>query len=121
MRNRQTGITLIGWLVLLIPVAIVGYAIIRLTPLYLNYMKVTRSLDQLAVEYKGDEQVTMPALRNSLEKRFDIESIDYPALKDVDIHREGKIWVAEAKYEDVVPLFADISLLVKFDKRVELR
>src|SRR5882724_2623060 len=44
MRNRQQGITSIGWLVLLAPFAIVLYAGIRLAPLYLNYMKVVREI-----------------------------------------------------------------------------
>ena len=42
MRQRQRGITFIGWIVLLIPVAIVGYALIRVAPVYLNYMKVAK-------------------------------------------------------------------------------
>jgi hypothetical protein len=121
MRNKQQGITLIGWIVLLVPVAIVFYAGVRLTPAYLNYMKVARSVEQLAEEYKGDEQVTAPQLRTSLQKRFDVQSVDYPAVQDIDFHREGTRWVAEAKYEDIVPFVSQISLLVKFDKRVELR
>jgi hypothetical protein len=120
MRNKQQGVTLIGWIVLLVPVAIVFYAGIRLAPAYLNYMKVARSVEQVAAEYKGEEQVTLQQLRNSLEKRFDVESVDYPAVKDIDFHREGTRWVAQAKYEDIVPFVSQISLLVKFDKRVEL-
>ena len=53
MRNKQRGVTVIGWLILLIPFAIVGYAGIRLLPLYLNYMKVTRTLDQVHGELRG--------------------------------------------------------------------
>ena len=48
----------------------------------------------------------------SLEKRFDIESIEFPTVKDIDIHRDGEHWVAIADYEDVAPLFGNISLLV---------
>ena len=44
MHSRQAGITFIGWLFLLVPVAIVGYAGIRLLPVYLTYMKVAKAV-----------------------------------------------------------------------------
>jgi hypothetical protein len=120
MRHSQRGVTMIGWLFLLVPVAIVVYAGIRLTPIYLNYMRVARSLEQLATENKADEgSNTAEGLRRSLEKHFDIESIEHPALKDINIHRDGDHWVAEADYEDVAPLFGNVSVLVQFDKQVE--
>jgi len=55
MRNRQQGITAIGWLVLLTPFAIVLYAGIRLAPLYLNYLKVVRAID-VAAEQRQEWQ-----------------------------------------------------------------
>ncbi len=77
MIRRQRGVTFIGWLFLLIPVAIVGYVGIRLIPIYLNYMRVAHSMDQTAVEMKTEEGASLtPALiRNTLNKHFDIESI----------------------------------------------
>ena len=120
MQARQRGITFIGWIVLLIPVAIVGYAAVRIVPLYLNFMKVSKAIDQTATEAKGDEQITGQALRNSLDKRFDIDSVSYPRPDQIAFAREGKSWVAEARYEDVAPLFANISILLRFDKRVTL-
>lgn len=120
MRHRQRGITFIGWIVLLIPVAIVGYALIRVVPVYLNYMKVAKALEQIASESKGEEQLSVQALRNSLDKRFDIDSVNYPRSDQVSFVREGKSWVAEARYEDVTPLFGNASILLRFDKRVTL-
>lgn len=117
MRTRQNGITLIGWIVLLVPVAIVGYAAIRLTPVYLNYMKVAKALDTIAEENAGSEQVNPAAVRVALEKQFDIDAINYPPVSAVLVARDGQKWVLTANYEDIVPMFADVSLLVKFDKR----
>ena len=120
MRQRQTGITFIGWLFLLIPVAVVGYCAIRLTPVYLNAMKVSKALKATATEFKGEEQINPAAVRVALEKRFDIDSIDFPDLKTVTIAREGDRWVMESNYEDTVKLFKNISLLVQFDERAEI-
>ena len=118
MRHSQRGVTLIGWVVLLVPVAIVVYAGIRLTPIYLNYMRVAKSLSQIASEARGGDTTNATTLRNALEKHFDIESITVPATKEIDIHRENEHWVAIADYEEVAPLFSNVSLLVQFHKVV---
>jgi hypothetical protein len=120
MRHSQRGITFIGWLVLLVPVAIVGYAGIRLTPIYLNYMRVAKSLSQVASETKGGDTASVQAMRVSLEKHFDIEGITHPTVQDVDIHRANDHWVAIIDYEDLAPVFGNISLLVQFHKEVEI-
>jgi len=119
MYRKQRGITFLGWLVLLVPVAIVAYAAIRLTPVYLNYMRVAHGLDQAAADARGQETVTAQSIRISLEKRFDIESITFPDVRDVIIHNDGGTWTLEAKYTDAAPLFANLSLEADFDKVVK--
>ena len=117
MRNRQQGITAIGWLVLLTPFAIVLNAGIRLAPLYLNYMKVVRALEVAASSAKSGagDQV---AIRTAIDRHFEIDMVDYPTTKDIQIRREGTAWVIEAKYDDEAPLLGNVSLHVTFDKRV---
>jgi hypothetical protein len=117
MRNRQQGITAIGWLVLLTPFAIVLYAGIRLAPLYLNYLKVVRALEVAASSAKSGsgDQV---AIRTAIDRHFEIDMVDYPTTKDIQIRREGTAWVIEAKYDDEAPLLGNVSLHVTFDKIV---
>ncbi len=119
MRTRQRGLTFIGWLVLLIPLAIVAYAGIRLTPIYLNYMKVARSLDAVQTEFKADD-ASPGSIRNSLEKHFDIESVDYPTVKDINVNKDGRAWIIDASYDDQAPLFSNISIQVTFHKTVQI-
>jgi hypothetical protein len=121
MRKSQRGVTFIGWVVLLAPFAVLGYAGIRLAPIYMNYFRVVRALEQLATESKGESQINPSAVRASLDKRFDVEYVDHPAGKDIDVHREGDHWVAIADYEDVAPLIGNVSILVQFHKQVELQ
>ena len=121
MRHRQTGITFIGWLFLLLPVAIVAFAVIRLVPVYLNYSKVTRAITQTAAGEHGSGGAVNPAaVRTALEKRFDVESIDFPKVSDVEIKRTGEHWSLGVTYDDVVSLFGGISLTVHFEKRADI-
>lgn len=116
MRNRQRGVTALGWVVLLTPFAIVGYAAIRLAPVYLNYMKVVRALDNAASSSLGTADAT--AIRTAIDRHFEIDMVEYPTIKDIKIRREGTAWVIEAAYEDEAPLFSNVSLHVTFDKVV---
>lgn len=120
MLARQRGVTAIGWLILLIPFAIIIYAGIRLTPVYLNYMAVARTLNDLTTEYQAGG-ATPDAIRSSMQKHFDVENVDYPAVKDISITRVGQGgWAVEAAYYDQAPLFLHITLQVQFDKSVKL-
>jgi hypothetical protein len=120
MRRNQAGITFIGWVVLLIPIAIIVYCAIRLIPIYLNHMKVASSIEQVAAEARGDT-VSPAAIKSAISRRFDIESVYHPTMDDVSVTREGEGWVIQASYERTAPLFGGIDLLVTFDKRVPIQ
>jgi len=120
MRSKQAGVTLIGWIILLIPVALCVYTGIRLTPVYLNYMKVARTLEQVKSEFKGGDAASATVIRTAVEKHLNIESVDYPDIKDIKITRDGKTWVVNAAYDDQAPLFSNVFILVTFDKTVTL-
>jgi hypothetical protein len=118
MLRRQRGVTFIGWLLLLIPVAVLGYMGIRLIPIYLNYMRVAHSVEQTASEMKVEDAATLSpkTIRATLARHFDIESITFPSVQDVTVIRDGTGWTIEAKFEDTTPLFGNISMVIDFDK-----
>jgi hypothetical protein len=116
MRSRQRGVTFIGWLVLLTPLAVVGYGALRLAPVYLNYMKVVRALNLVASDASGS--IDPRAIRTTIDKHFEIDMVDYPTSKDIKVIKTATGWDVEAAYDDEAPLFANISLHVVFDKTV---
>lgn len=119
MLARQRGVTAVGWLILLTPFVVLFYAAMRLLPVYLNYFEVARSLNAVATEYKTGG-ATPDGIRQALQNHFDVEGVDYPAVKDINISRDGQSWTVEAAYYDQAPLFAHITLQVQFDKSVTL-
>ena len=120
MFARQRGVTAIGWLILLTPFVILFYAGVRLTPVLMNYMAVARSMSELTTEFGNGGGASPDAIRSSLQKHFDVESVDYPAVKDITITRAGQGWTVEAAYYDQAPLFAHVSLELQFDKTVTI-
>ena len=97
MKRTQRGVTMIGWIILLVPVAIVGYTGIRLVPIYLNYTKISRAMTQLTQELRSND--SQQSIFFALDKRLDIEQVEFPTVKDFTIRREGQSWVVEIAYE----------------------
>jgi hypothetical protein len=114
MVRKQRGVTMIGWIFLLIPMAVVLYAGIRVGPEYLNYYKVVTALKETASQLKSDETLNAQGIRFAIEKRFDTSYVNEPAPKDILISKGENGWEMTADYEKVVPLFFNLNLLMAF-------
>jgi hypothetical protein len=118
MTRRQRGVTTIGWIFLLAPVALVLYAGIRVGPEYLNYYKVITAMNETASQLKGNEAITPKDILNPLEKRFDVGYIDSPTIQEMQVKKGAKGWEIIADYEKTAPLFGNLYLLMEFKKTV---
>jgi hypothetical protein len=116
--RKQRGVTMIGWIFLLAPMAVVLYAGIRVGPEYLNYWKVTTAMKETASQLKSDETLSPATIRNGLERRFDTGYIDEPNVKDIAIAKQDAGWAMTADYEKTVPLFGNLYLLMSFQQTV---
>src|SRR5690606_18193519 len=119
MRSRQRGATFIGMVVIIAILGLGLYAVIRLTPLYLEYMAVARALDGTAKEFSGNP-TTAQALRTSLDRRWtvaDIKSIEY---RDVEVTKADAGYTLHAAYRAEAPFIANVSLVVDFDTSADV-
>jgi len=116
--RKQRGVTAIGWVFLLIPMALTIYAAIRIGPVYLNYWRIVDSMQKTATELKSDESLSPQTIRNSLAKRFDIGYVEKISSNDIDVSKGDKGWQMTVGYDGEAPLFANIKLVVAFDKTV---
>ncbi len=119
-RHRQRGMTFIGVLIIFALVGVIGLAGLRLAPVYLNYMKVARSLDVTAAEFIGDNP-DVGGIRRSLEKHWQIEDIDEVSAKDVEITKADDGVSLHVVYDQPAPFISNISLSVHFDKTVKVQ
>ena len=120
MQNRQRGMTFIGIIVLVVVVGAWIYAGIRLTPKYLEYMRVAATLEKVRDEYENNPGTTEFMLRKAVERHFDIDMVEIITSNDIEIRREGGTFTMRAAYGDTVPLAGNVSFLVEFDKSVEV-
>jgi hypothetical protein len=120
MQRHQHGMTFIGLLCILALAGVVVYAGIRLAPLYLNYMKIARTLDSVAAEVKGDNPDPQ-AIRNLIDRHFNIEDPSAVTVKDIEITKDDGGVQMHVAYDDTVPYVANVSLSVHFEKTVKVR
>jgi len=120
MQKHQHGMTFIGMLCILALAGVVVYAGVRLAPVYLNYMKIARTLESVAGEVKGDNPDPQ-AIRNLIDRHFNIEDPSVVTVKDIEITKDESGVVMHVVYDDTVPYAANVSLSVHFDKTVKVR
>lgn len=118
MMHKQRGVTTIGWIFLLIPVALVLYSAIRVVPEYLNYYKVVQALEDTSTKLKSDETLNANTIYFTLDKRFDTGYVSKPTAKEILIRKGANGWEMECDYESTVPLFGNLHLLMVFKKTV---
>jgi Tfp pilus assembly protein PilE len=119
MRKHQRGMTFIGLLFILALVGAIGYAGLRLVPVYLNYMKVTKILDATATELQGSND--LGNIKRTLEKHWQIDDPTAPDLKDIEVTKDDSGASIHVSYDDTVPYISNVSLSVHFDKTVKVK
>ena len=119
-QSRQAGITAVGFLILAIFIGLFAFAAIRLTPVYLNYMKVAGVIDGVFKEFDS-QGPSRSAIVTSIRRRFDVESVSVITARDIKVLNDGGGFKVEAVYDHTTPFIANVSFTVHFDKRVTVR
>jgi Domain of unknown function (DUF4845) len=118
MRHRQRGITFIGLLFILALVGLPVFAVIKLVPVYLNYMAVSRTMESLRTEFKGTPD--LGGIRRSLDRHWNIDDVTTLQTKDIEITKDEGVVIVHAAYDDKVSYIGNISLVASFDKTVRI-
>jgi len=119
-KRQQAGMTTLGLIILVIFVGMFAFAGIRLTPVYLNYMRVASVIEGVTEEFDGTG-ASRGAIRTSISRRFDIESVSVITAKDVKVTAVDGGFEVAATYPHKAPFVANVSFVVDFDKRSLIR
>lgn len=122
MKSRQTGITLIGFLIVMAVVGFLAYMAMRLLPSYSEYMGVVKAMNQIATE--GTDGKSLDDIRRNLFFKMNFQYVDDATIKpkDVTIVRDqGGVSQLHVAYDKVTPFMYNISFLMHFEKSVPLK
>ena len=119
MKHRQRGMTFLGLVVILVILGTAVYAGLRLVPVFLDYTKVARSLEQVRDEYSA-VNTSQREIRNSLERRWDVEDVRGIEWQEIEITKTQDGFDMRAAYDVTAPFIANVAFLVSFDKTVSI-
>ena len=118
--HRQRGMTTLGLVILVSFVGLFAFGVIRLTPVYLNYFKIVGVVNGVVEEFDG-QNASRAQIRNSIARRFEIESIGIIKARDISVTTVDGGFEVAATYDHTAPFIANISFTVHFDNRVLVR
>jgi Tfp pilus assembly major pilin PilA len=119
MRERQQGITAIGFIILAAIIGLFGFAGLKLVPVYLENMKVTTLLEDISGDLEG-EAPTATKIRSAIGKRLNIEMIYNLKTQDFEVSKTSAGFRVRAKYESRVSFLGNLYLVAVFDDAVEI-
>jgi len=119
--NRQKGLTLIGFGIVLIVAGFFAYAAMKLIPVYTEYFGVVKSMKSLQ-DQSGIENATIEDIRRKLNVNFDLQYVDDSSIPDKNIQLITKDGQHKLRifYDKDLPFMYNVDLLVHFDHTVDL-
>jgi Tfp pilus assembly major pilin PilA len=120
MKSRQSGITLIGFVIVLLVLGFFAFMAMKLVPSYIEYMGVVKAMNQMSTE-GGNEDVGQA--RRQLAFKMSFQYVDDSTIKpqDVTVTRANNGAVLNVNYDKEIPFLYNISFLLHFDHSVPLK
>ena len=119
--NRQKGLTLIGFIIVLSMALFVAFIGMRIGPIYMEYYSVVSAMNGVASE-RGSANLSPFDIRVKVLNRLYVSySAGNVKEKDIKINRssrEGK--QLRIAYEVRKPVIGNLDVVAKFDRSVRL-
>lgn len=119
MIQKQRGMTLTSFLMVLIVVAFAIYIGMKLIPMYQEYYSVRSALKGLANE-PGSADMDPSRIQDMFFKRMDINYSDHVKPQDVKFERIDGGWRMNVNYEVRRELIGNLDVVGKFDTSQDL-
>lgn len=115
-KRKQSGLTMITWIVLIGMVGFIGIFAFKLIPIYMDYSTINNAL--AGVAKSASAGVSPAQLKSSIDNAFDINSVNTVKVDDITIKpdTDGKGLVMNLDYDARTNFVANIDLIVHFEK-----
>ena len=118
-QNKQRGMSMVGLILFMSLLGFIGYAGIRLGPIYSEYYSVVKAM-KLVANKPGAANKTPSAIKEDMMKSFHTSYIKRVKKNDIKVIRSrGK--QLQVKYDVQEPFMGNLDFLLHFDKTVALK
>ncbi|MEO8778791.1 MAG: DUF4845 domain-containing protein [Rhodanobacter sp.] len=122
MKSKQSGVTLIGMLIIIVVVGFFAYMGMKILPSYSEYMGVVKAMNQIASE--GTNGKSLDSIRRNLMFKMNFQYVEDATIKpsDITITRDpGGTSELRVVYDKQIPFMYNIDFLLHFSKSVALQ
>ncbi len=120
MPSRQSGITLIGFIVILLIAGFLAYMAMKLVPPYVDYMGVSKAMEQVSTE--GVQGKTQNDVRRDFMFKLNFQyADDIIKPRDIKFTRVDGGTNMEVAYDQRVHFIYNIDFLLHFEKSTKLK
>jgi len=120
-RRGQQGMTFWGLSFVIGVLAFALFILFKLFPPYLEDFKVQAAFNSVAQQAEVNG-MGKAEISTALYKRFDIDSVDSIKLEqDLTVEPHGRTTLIRLRYERVIPILGNLSILIEFDHAKEIR
>jgi hypothetical protein len=118
--KNQVGLTAIGLILILIPIGLAIYIVLRVAPVYIEALSVGDAVNSLKKELDVKDK-SRDEIYNMLRKRLDVNNISNVEKEDIKIQKTVNDVTVTIDYEARVPLFWNAALAFSFHKNAVIR
>ena len=112
--NRQAGITLIGFLLILMVAGFFAFLGMRLFPVYMEYYSLRQAMKAVAAE-PGITTQPPEQVKASLDRKLNIGYVTRVKPNNVRVTRQGGNYLLNVRYEARGPLLYNLEYVATFD------
>ena len=113
--KNQAGLTFIGIVLILIPIGLVAYIIMKAIPAYIESYSVGDVVNSLKKEIDLRDK-SKEEIYKMIQKRFEVNDIHSVGKDDIKIQKTLTEVSVTIDYEARVPLFSNAALALSFHK-----
>ena len=118
--KNQAGLTAVGFILILIPVGLAVYILLKAAPAYIEALSVGDVVNSLKKELDLKEK-SREEIYTMIKKRLDVNNISSVDKDDIKIQKTVNDVTVTIDYETRVPLFWNVALAFSFNKRAVMR
>lgn len=117
--KNQQGLTLISILFILGLIAFFTLLTLKIVPIYMDHAKVVNALKAVE-ESPNIETQSENEVRNSLNKRFNMNYVYDVTQDDIKVVKHGNYLKVTIEYETVQKIAGNLSVLAEFNDSIEV-
>lgn len=118
--TRMTGISIVGFLVLLGVLCVLALPAAKLIPPYIEHYNVRQALTALQSDRKltSNPGASETEFRGALQRRLDVNDVTSVTAEKLSVKNKREGFELKLKYDVTVPLISTVDVLLKFDEQV---